>query len=249
MIKSSFVRFMFVLVCACIILCISCKKEKQPDIAPTPDVQGIELSVSYKVDADIFMTNHFMYKTQAGYDYSITKMVYYLSQISLIKADSSLYLLKDYHYVDAVTSQTNQLTLKNIHAGNYIGLKFNIGLDSLHNVSDTLPATAENINMKWPVMMGGGYHFLKLEGYYKDTSGSYGYNIHLGTNSCLTPVKLYKSITISTNTKTPVSIVMNINEWFRNPHVFDFNVDGSYIMGNAAAMKKIAENGIDVFSF
>ncbi|MBI2272049.1 MAG: hypothetical protein HYU69_17050 [Bacteroidetes bacterium] len=243
------IKFIYVPVCIFMVFLFSCKKESQRPANPAPPSQGIDLSVSYKVDSDVFMTNHFMYKTQAGYDYSITRLVYYLSEISLIKADSSGYLLKDYQYMDALTFQTNQLTLTNIPAGNYIGLKFNIGLDSIHNISDTLAVTPENINMQWPQMMGGGYHFLKLEGYYKDSSGTYGYNMHLGTNNCLIHVKLYKPITISTDTKTPVSIVMNINEWFRDPHVFDFNVDGNYIMGNAVAMKKIAENGTDVFSF
>lgn len=158
-------------------------------------------------------------------------------------------LLKNYHYVDAMNSSSNLLVLKDVPVGNYIGISFNIGLDSAQNISDGLPATTDNVNMKWPNPMGGGYHFLKLEGYYKDTTATPGYAMHLGTNSCLVPIKLFKPINVTTDSKIPLGLVMNINEWYKNPTTFDFNKDGNYIMGNAAAMKKITDNGRDVFSF
>lgn len=232
----------------------ACKKDKQPEPSlpdnPPPEVvQGINFSITYNIDGTGFSENNFNYYTLTGYNYNITTLNYYLSKICLIKADSSLLLLKEYQYVDALSAGTNQFLIKNIPAGNYIGLKFNIGLDSLQNISDTLPATTENINMQWPQLMGGGYHFLKLEGNYKDSTGTYGYAMHLGTNSCLVPVKTLKPITILTNTTTSIQLKMNINEWFKNPHTYDFNVDGNYIMGNAIIMKKIAENGVDVFNF
>ena len=233
---------------------VSCKKDKQPETPPVSNpvlevIQGINFSIGYTVDSLSFVSNSFNYNTLAGYNYSITNLSYYLSKISLIKADSTCVLLNEYLFVDALSASTNQLLVKNIPAGNYIGLKFNIGLDSLHNISDTLPATIENINMQWPVIMGGGYHFLKLEGYYKDSTGTYGYAMHLGTTNCLIPIKIIKPITILANTATSVHLVMNINEWFKNPHTYNFNVDGNYIMGNAINMKKIADNGVDVFNF
>jgi uncharacterized protein YwgA len=41
---------------------------------------------------------------------------------------------------------------------------------------------------------------------------------------------------------------MNINEWYANPAVYDFEVDGNYSMGLSAAMLKLSKNGKDVFS-
>ncbi len=41
---------------------------------------------------------------------------------------------------------------------------------------------------------------------------------------------------------------MNINEWYKNPEIYDFNTDGGYSMGNMMAMMKIAGNGADVFN-
>jgi hypothetical protein len=222
----------------------ACKHDNDT-ATPIVPVQGISLSIGYNVDNTPFRTDSFMYYTDAGYQYDVTMLDYYLSQISLIKPDSSTVLLKDFLYVCATDAGSNHVDLKDLPIGDYIGLQFNIGLDSLHNCTDALPATTDNLNMQWPEPMGGGYHFLRFEGHYAIT----GFAMHLGTSSCLIPVKIFKHIIISKNVKTPVNLVMNINEWFRNPYVFDFDTDGNYIMGNAAAMQKIAGNGVDVFNF
>lgn len=42
---------------------------------------------------------------------------------------------------------------------------------------------------------------------------------------------------------------MNLNEWFRNPFIYDFNIDGNYSMGSSAAMAKLKANGVDIFHF
>jgi len=226
----------------------SCKKNK-PD-EPTPVPNEITFSLGYMVDANPFYLNSKIYMNKAGNKYSISRLEYYISQLCLIKPDSSKVLLKDYQYVNATVMETNKLTSKNVPAGKYIGICFNIGVDSIHNIEDGLPVNTDNVNMIWPMMMGGGYHFLKLEGYFDDPGGvAYGFAMHLGTNSCLVPVKLFKEIFVAQDSNLEFNLTMNVNEWFQNPNIFDFNADGNYIMGNAAAMLKIAQNGVDVFSF
>ena len=43
--------------------------------------------------------------------------------------------------------------------------------------------------MAWPTAMGGGYHFMKVEGHYLDTSNTIqGFAIHLGKNNNLVNV-------------------------------------------------------------
>jgi len=39
---------------------------------------------------------------------------------------------------------------------------------------------------------------------------------------------------------------MNMNEWFKNPAVYDFNMDGNYSMSSMMAMEKLMMNGADV---
>ena len=225
---------------------LSCKKDTP---LPQPKVNELQLSIQYNIDNVSYVTNINKYINQAGNHFSISRVSYYLSQIKLIKSDNSSVLVKEYQYVDADNTSSNKLIFNSIPIGDYIGIKFNIGLDSLHNISDALPTTMENINMAWPQMMGGGYHFLKIEGNFLDSLGqSFGYAMHLGTNVCLIPIMLNKKFTVSADSKLSFNLVMNINEWYKNPNIFDFNKDGNYIMGNMMLMKKITENGIDVFT-
>ncbi len=225
---------------------LSCKKDTP---LPQPKVNELQLSIQYNIDNVSYVTNINKYINQAGNHFSISRVSYYLSQIKLIKSDNSSVLVKEFQYVDADNTSSNKLIFNSIPIGDYIGIKFNIGLDSLHNISDALPTTMENINMAWPQMMGGGYHFLKMEGNFLDSLGqSFGYAMHLGTNVCLIPIMLNKKFTVSADSKLSFNLVMNINEWYKNPNIFDFNKDGNYIMGNMMLMKKITENGIDVFT-
>jgi hypothetical protein len=230
----------------------SCKKDDNPILNTTTTnpsiIQGVDFEITYSIDNNALMYNHPMYLTPAGYNYSITNLCYYISRIELIKADTSYTALKNHQYIDANKSETNTFTIENIAEGDYIGVKFYIGLDSTQNISFFLPPTNDNNNMQWPQLMGGGYHFLKLEGNYIDNSATYGYAMHLGTNNCLIPIKLFSPIHISNNVKTKLKLKMNINEWFKNPHLFDFNLDANNIMGDSINMKKIAENGADVFT-
>ena len=41
---------------------------------------------------------------------------------------------------------------------------------------------------------------------------------------------------------------MNIENWFKDPHIYDFDVFGSYTMQNQEAMQTLTENGHNVFS-
>ena len=101
--------------------------------------------------------------------------------------------------------------------------------------------------MEWPVVMGGGYHFMMFEGHFIDSTGTPGFAMHLGTSASLCPVSIQQTLSIGQADKE-IRLSMNINEWFRNPAIYDFNVDGNYIMGNVQAMSKLAANGVDVFS-
>lgn len=227
----------------------SCKKDD--DTTPvTPVVQsGLKLSINYTIDNKPLYTDSFLYTSAAGLNYSINRFQYYLTSIKLIKPDNSEIVVASNHYFDAFAATTSTITASDIPAGNYIGIKFKIGVDSALNYWDSLPVTVENTNMLWPLMMGGGYHFLKFEGYYKDAGNDYGYAMHLGTNACIIPISIAKNITITSGNALQLNMTMNISEWLKNPNSFNFNTDGNYIMGDSTAMNKITQNGQDVFSF
>ena len=230
------------------LLLFGCKKDKENTPSnPVPTNPALNVSINFKVDQQPLIYDSILYVNEAGNPYSVTRCQFYLSQIKLIREDSQTVDLKAWHYVDANVSSTCHINSSEIPEGNYIGMSFNMGLDATLNVPDGLPATSENLGMEWPVAMGGGYHFLKLEGKFTDSPNEYGYAMHLGMNMTLCPVTVYGNFCVGTGCTNP-NLVMNINEWFRNPNTYDFNVDGNYIMGDMTNMMKISQNGVDVFT-
>lgn len=240
-------RFAFIALLAIASLFFSCKKDKDENApTPTPTVSTVTFNLQHQVDGTPMVYNTQWYNHPAGgYTYSVTRLFYYISDVRLVRSDSSTVLLKDYQYVDAEQAQYCTFSVSSVPIGDYIGLQLNIGLDSILNQTDALPATAENQGMEWPIPMGGGYHFMKFEGYYLD-SLQHGFAMHLGRNQNLVKTRVWQRVAIQSAAQT-LNLSMNMNEWFRNPSVYDFNIDGSSSMGSMSAMMKLAMNGGDVF--
>jgi hypothetical protein len=221
----------------------SCRKDKT--IQPSDNGQ-IQVQIMYNFDGQKIIADSVNYTCAAGYKMSFTRLQYYLSGMHFYKSDGGVISLADVHYVSFKDSVTNSFNCM-LPKGDYAAVSFNIGLDSTINKTGFLPPTNENLNMEWPDMMGGGYHFLKLEGYYLDGTGRFGYTVHLGKNKNLVHFPALVKIFSVGNSTNSISLDMNIAEWFKDPAVYDFDKDGNFTMNNDAAMAKIAANGTDVF--
>lgn len=218
------------------------------EITP-PGSATASLTIAHEVDGDALAFDQLRYENDAGTKFSVSRLEYYISDIRLLSSDDQVYAHQDIVYVNAQNPETQTIRLEAVPPGNYKSMSFYIGLLPKHNCSRCLPATLENLNMAWPDGMGGGYHFLKMEGKYREASSSAtaGYAMHSGTAAGLTEVMIEKDFHISAGGQD-LKLRMNINEWFRNPELYDFNTDGNYIMGDAAKMSKLARNGASVFS-
>jgi hypothetical protein len=234
-----------------IFLFTSCKKDKDDDPIPTPPPvkeTNLVININYNVDGQNIIYDSLRYFNEAGNNYSISKLQFYLSGFKFIKDDGSDFVTNNVFYVDIRVAGTNTLTFKNFPAGNYTGMEFYVGLDSTHNLTNALPNTIENVNMAWPEPMGGGYHFMKLEGHFVSGASTFGYAMHIGLNPYLVEAGANKAFTVTKDINNNVSLNMNINEWYKNPFIYDFDIDGNYSMGNMQAMTKLAANGKDVFN-
>ena len=60
-------------------------------------------------------------------------------------------------------------------------------------------------------------------------------------------VELPIDFTITETSENQLDLTMIIDNWFRNPNLYDFNEYGSHIMQNQAAQQALKENGNDVF--
>jgi len=223
----------------------SCRKEKE-NVIPAPLTGDLAVNVGYHVDGKQLYFDSLMYTNAAGNQYSVTKIHYYLSRFRLYKEGSVKYSLDTIIYVDA--EQSMNFSFRNVPAMTYDSMSFHIGLDEAQNKSNSLQATAENVNMGWPDVMGGGYHFLKLEGHWMDSSKKLGYAMHIGNNGFLIRAGAKANIEVNGGKTANRKLMMNINEWFAHPNTYNLAADGVYSMGNAPLMKKLSENGVDVFS-
>jgi hypothetical protein len=61
-------------------------------------------------------------------------------------------------------------------------------------------------------------------------------------------VNLPASIIVNENKSIQLTLIMNIDQWFREPHIYDHNQWGGSIMQKQAAMKMGCENGHNVFN-
>ncbi|WP_020601788.1 MbnP family protein [Spirosoma spitsbergense] len=110
------------------------------------------------------------YQNAAGEAFTITKFNYFVSNIRLRKANGSEYVVpqdSSYFLIQEEKPVSQMVTLSYIPVGDYIGLTFMIGVDSLRSLADISKRTGVldpglNDGMYWE--WNSGYIFMKLEG-------------------------------------------------------------------------------------
>ena len=206
------------------------------------------------VDSSNF--NTIQYTNGFGTSLSITRLRYLISQVSFTNQDGIKTLVKDYQLVDL--SQDNSLIINDIllPPGAY-NLKMRFGFTEATNSSNVYP----ELNIaSWnvPENLGGGYHYMQMEGRYLDTTDKpfiYAYHtISAVQNPGPENTREDTSIEIDlgeitvTQGATQININMHIDQWFENPNLWDLNILNGMLMGNYTAQKMMQENGQNVFS-
>lgn len=221
------------------------------------------INFSTSVDGHTLQLDTFLYQNASGNQYSVSEVQYFISDVVLTRDDGTeVPILSDSgaHYVDLDIQAT--LCWKpsdEIPAGHYTSISFVFGLSPRLNHNYFYTNAPEN-NMAWPGMLGGGYHYMKINGKWKNVEGvEMPFNLHTGRsavqdggsdfedNSFLVTLPL-SGFNIGRNETRTIGLNMNVNNWFVNPNLFDFNVFGGSIMQNANAQRILKENGADVFS-
>ncbi|MCX6272002.1 MAG: hypothetical protein NTU44_12425 [Bacteroidetes bacterium] len=243
-----------------VILATSCKKEKE-----TKGSGKISFEFDHQVDGQLVAFDTMMYVNAAGNHYLITDFQYFVSDFILYKSDGTQVLInkeKDIHYIDSSIPSTLLWSVADdIPEGDYDSISFTFGINQQKNVTGLFVNPPE-VNMFWPDFMGGGYHYIKLNGKWKNPDNQeVPFNFHMGIGSDTTNtgevvyVQNYfkrtlpaSSFTIHKGWTLSVIVVMNIDSWFTTPHLWDWNVIGGSIMQYQWAMQLAKENGMDVFT-
>jgi len=242
-IKAVFVFFIIT------VMLIACKKEKA--LAPaTPQSIHLKFVFSHTIDGAPVVLDTIKYLNKAGNLYSIINLKYFICNIVLHKGSDSI-IIDDAHYVDIRDNATLTYSPSQLIAnGSYDHISFIFGSDASKNKTNNFVNPPES-NMEWPVPMGGGYHYMQLEGKFDSATVVKNYNVHTGALSGIPyyiPVHLSQSTFTANGTDLTVNLAMNINKWFENPNTYNFNIYGDSMMGNDTAQKVLQQNGADVFS-
>ncbi len=246
-----------------ILIIASCTKE---DHKETDKTARLSLRFDHLNQGQSLLVDSLMYINAANNLYLVSEIQYFISDVSLYK-NGETHLLdswKDIHYVDTDLPYTWDWELKDsIPSGTYDSLSVVFGINETKNQSLMFVNPPESL-MFWPEYLGGGYHYLKLNGKWKDEDDVLRpYNYHLGIGQLYDEtggdpigfVQNYFTVTlVNESFEFPeagilkLKVDMDVDQWFVNPEIFDFNQWGGDIMQKQDAMAMAVNNGSTVFN-
>ena len=217
---------------------------------------SVTIIASHEVDGTPLVFDVLRYTNEAGNMYLVNEVQWFISNLELEDCNGNRVLLADNWYIDSNLPETQTLRVSEVPAAVYTTLRFTFGMNDADNSSGRFPNPPES-NMFWPDELGGGYHYMKLNGKYQNLDNLLApLAIHLGKGQNAEHTEFYdNSFTVELPVELdvydgrdyPIGLVMNINQWFREPVVYDFNTFGSAIMQNQQAQQTLKRNGHNVF--
>jgi hypothetical protein len=259
--KDKNVKFFF-FVTICLLLFFSCQ-EKDSLYEAEEKYGNLTLYFTQTIDSKPIQFNQLCYTNAAGNQYQVNEVKYFISRLMLMDIKGKSFAVRQnagIHYVDHSIPNTLHWKIEGIPPGEYIALSFVFGLDENDNKSYRFVNPPEN-NFAWPEVLGGGYHYMQINGKFKNREGKIqNMNIHTGigqirdeNNEIKQFVHNYFTLTLPIQLLINDSIVsslalnMEIQRWFDTPNLYDFDEFGSGIMQNQHAQQLLKENGENVF--
>jgi len=202
--------------------------------------------------------NTIQYTNANGEEMSLEKLRYLISNITFQKTDGEIIKINGYNLVD-VTNNKNMIFLPEtkIPFGDYSKVSFTFGFNNTDN-TDGVYVDLNTALWNVPTMLGGGYHYMQLEGKFIDnTDTEVGYQYHTiraVNNSDPSNLQFEDTFfevdlgSVTINNDVSFNIKMNIAEWFMNPIQWDLNMLNSMLMPNFNAQILMYNNGQNVFS-
>jgi hypothetical protein len=227
----------------------------------------LTLHFEHRLDGAPVVFDQMIYKNQAENQYLVNEIQYFISDVTLHRSDGTSLVLdawEDIHYIDSDLENTRTYALSDdIVPGTYESITFTFGINAEKNKSLMFVNPPESL-MFWPELLGGGYHYMKLNGKWLDTLGQVSpFNFHLGIGQIYISypniidhyVQNYFTVdpgcgdlTITAGETREITLVMNVENWFQSPNIYNHDDWGGDIMQNQEAMHLACENGRDVFS-
>lgn len=251
--RSRAARLCTVVALATAMMLASCGDDGAP-----PTTGSVALLFDHVVGSQSFRLGARDYTNAAGNHYSLNELRYYVSNLELVRGDGTSHAVGGVHLRDVEVPDSRTWQATAIPNGHYTAVRFRFGLDAATNVPSGLPTTVANLRMVWPETLGGGYHFMLLDGIFADSTGAdQGWMAHMGRLQSLTqPTPVDPSFLVElpvvlhvASDNHEVQVVVDVNQWFATPHIYDFEVYGPFMMDNPVALLELRDNGeANVFS-
>ncbi len=239
----------------------SCKKEdvaaapQTPTPPPAAQYGTLQIEFSNTVDAQLLEFGK-KFLNPSGDTFTVSKFMYYISNIVLVKEDNSLYTQPEsYYLVDASKPASSKLILNAVPYGKYKSIRFVLGVDSTRNVSGAQTGALDPANgMFWN--WNTGYIMLKLEGA-APSSTVFGNTIEYHLGGFKGQNKTQRNVELSFTSfraevaqgKTPRLLLQsNVNEMFRSPNSISF-ANLPIVTSSGSNAKLIADNYQDMITF
>ena len=240
------------LVCASTLI-ISCSKDSNSTGDSSFKMLTFNFTQNFDgVDVSSSNFNQFDFVNQNNDTLSISNLRYLISGIKLFKLSGDTFSIDGYQLVDVTNNTGLTFSPTNvIPPGYYSGISITFGFDSLNNLGNY--ADLNSASWNWPTMLGGGYHFMQMEGKYKEMGNDSLYAYHMGTARPSMGVFEQNYFTVDLGAinifnDAAIEIKMNIAEWYKNPNTWDLNTMHSTLMPNYNAQIQMNQNGHSVFS-
>ena len=202
--------------------------------------------------------NNIQFTNAFGNELSIERLRYLVSDIKLTKNNGETILINNYSLLNLEDNNTLSISSdQNLITGSYDNISFVLGFKNEYNIDGAYP-DLNSASWNIPPMLGGGYHFMQLDGKYINNDGNEAsYNYHLiraadnpGPNPTF-PQDTFIEISlgpISILDSSEVFISMNIAKWFEDPNLWDLNLYNQMLMPNSMAQIMMYENGQNIFN-
>lgn len=185
---------------------------------------------------------------------ALDRLRYLVSNIKLYSQVTGVITLQGYELVDLSNEGSLSISVTTtLPDGDFSAIGFTLGFEEAFNTSGAY-TDLNSTSWNWPDNLGGGYHFLQMDGKFETPEGPQPFNFHMGTARITEGVfeanhrQVILSQTFSLADNNTVEIKMNVAEWFKNPHTWDLNELNTDLMMNYEAQKMMYDNSESVFS-
>lgn len=201
-----------------------------PSLSTQASAASIQLIFNHYAGANPVIYDSLRYQNKAGEEWSVTRLSYLVSGLSLQREDGTWISGSDSVAWMNATTRRQTLSQSGVPAGKYQALRFHVGIAPKDNASDPSTRAADHplnpnlcgLHWSWQ----GGYIFMALEGLYRIQNGQpEGYALHLARDPYRTEITLRLELDLQNETKIP--LVFDVSALVDGVKNISFTKDGA----------------------